>query len=100
VRGIFAPVGRFSALRPKIGHQVIEDLKIVVFDHGTKLIVHLQRLPEVEQMLRTPVAGQLFGDLRFGFAAATIAQLSQRFWIAFSGQNGPDDGHVGDAGDF
>jgi len=45
-------------------------------------------------MFRTPVAGELFGDLLPGFAATPIAKLGQRIGIALAANNCADDRHA------
>ena len=59
------------------------------------LTIGRQRLAQGKQVLAAIVADQGLGDSLLRGTGARVAQFCQRPGIAFSGQNGIDDGHAG-----
>src|SRR5260370_8078652 len=56
-------------------------------------VVHLQSLPQAEQMILAPVPAQLLGNLLFAFVAAPVPQFRQLAGVPLSAHDGPHNGH-------
>jgi len=82
------------------GVEVASDFGLVIGDTVVDEVEHEESLAKIEEMIVTPVAGEFLGDGGLAFMAAGIAEFSEDERIAFTGDNGADDGHAGGAVDL
>src|SRR6266851_1218950 len=73
--------------------QLLQDLLLIVGDPLLDGVVHLQSLPQAEQMILAPVPAQLLGNLLFALVAAPVPQFRQLPRVPLSVDDRPQDGH-------
>src|SRR6266702_2453377 len=73
--------------------QLLQDFLLIVGDPLLDGVVHLQSLPQAEQMILTPVSAQLLGNLLVALVAAPVPQFRQLPRVPLSVDDRPQDGH-------
>src|SRR6266849_6287410 len=82
-----------SALLTLHFRQLLQDLLLIVGDALLNGVIHLQCLPQAEQVVLTPVPAQLLGNLLFALVAAPVSQFCQLSRVPLSVDDRPQDGH-------
>src|SRR6516225_6927086 len=95
--GFLRILHRRRRLVPKLlrlhGAQPAHNFPVVIGDALLDGVVHLQRFPQTEQVILSPVPAQLLGDLLLALLAASVPQLRQFPGIPLSLYDGAQNRH-------